>query len=84
MEIILDILFDLIIEGSMGAVGDKRVPMPLRIAAAAVLILFFGGIVTVLVFIGIKDQNWIIAAVGVLIAVIVVAAVLKTMRRHRR
>ena len=34
MELIFDILFDLIVEGSIGAVGDKKVPLALRIAAS--------------------------------------------------
>ncbi len=45
MEIIFDILFELIVEGSMGAVGDKKVPLPLRILAAVFLIVIFGGLV---------------------------------------
>lgn len=72
MELIFDILFDLIVEGSIGAVGDKKVPMPLRIIAAVCL------------YIGISEKNWIGFAIAGLIIVIIIGAVWKTIKRHRR
>jgi hypothetical protein len=32
----------IIVEGSIGAVGDKKVPLPLRILAAVFIIAVFG------------------------------------------
>ena len=84
MEIILDILFDLIVEGSIGAVGDKKVPLALRILAAVFLTVIFGGLVGVLVYIGIDEKNWIVLIIGVVIALAVVGAVWQTMRKHRK
>ena len=84
MEIILDILFDLIIEGSIGAVGDKKVPLALRILAAVFLTVIFGGLVGVLVYIGIDEKNWIILIIGVVIALAVIGAVWQTVRKHRK
>ena len=84
MEIILDILFDLIVEGSIGAVGDKKVPLALRILAAVFLTVIFGGLVGVLVYIGIDEKNWIILIIGVVIALAVIGAVWQTVRQHRK
>ena len=84
MEIILDILFDLIVEGSIGAVGDKKVPLALRILAAVFLTVIFGGLVGVLVYIGIDEKNWIILIIGVVIALAVIGAVWQTVRKHRK
>ena len=61
MELIFEILFDFIVEGTVGAVGDKKVPLPLRIVAAVFLVALF----------------------GTLIAVIIVAAVRKIIKKHR-
>ena len=83
MEIILDILFDLIVEGSIGAVGDKKVPLALRILAAVFLTVIFGGLVGVLVYIGIDEKNWIILIIGAVIALAVIGAVWKTVKKHR-
>ena len=84
MEIILDILFDLIVEGSIGAVGDKKVPLAVRILAAVFLTVIFGGLVGVLVYIGIDEKNWIILIIGVVIALAVIGAVWQTVRKHRK
>lgn len=84
MEIILDILFDLIVEGSIGAVGDKKVPLALRILATVFLTVIFGGLVGVLVYIGIDEKNWIILIIGVVIALAVIGAVWQTVRKHRK
>ena len=84
MEIIFDILFELIVEGSMGAVGDKKVPLPLRILAAVFLIVIFGGLVGALVYIGIDENNWIVLILGVFIALAAIAAVWQTWKKHRK
>ena len=84
MEIIFDILFELILEGSVGAVGDKKVPLPLRILAALILMVIFGGLIGGLTYIGISEKNWIVLILGLVIAVAVIAAVWQTMRKHRK
>ena len=84
MELILEILFDLIVEGSVEAVGEKKVPLVLRILAAIVLIVVFGGLVVVLLYIGISEKNWIVAVLGVGIALMIGLAVLRTVKKHRR
>jgi hypothetical protein len=84
MELILEILFDLIVEGSVEAVGEKKVPLVLRILAALVLIVVFGGLVGVLLYIGISEKNWIVTAFGAIIAVFIGTAVWKTVKKHRR
>ena len=84
MELILEILFDLIVEGSLEAVGEKKVPLVLRILAAAVLLVVFGGLVGVLLYLGISEKNWIVAALGVVIALMIGLAVWKTVKKHRR
>ena len=83
MEFILDILFDLIIQGSIEAAGDKKVPMALRVLAAVILIVVFGGVVALCAFIGITERNWIVLAIGAVIAVLITFAIVSTVKRHR-
>ncbi len=83
MELIFEILFDLIVEGSVEALGEKKVPLVLRILAALFLIVVFGGLVGVLLFIGISDKNWIVAGIDVLIAFMVGLEVWKTVKKRR-
>lgn len=43
MEFVLELLFDIIVEGSFEIGKERRVPMPLRILALLVLwVIFFG------------------------------------------
>ncbi len=83
MDIIFGILFELIVEGSVGAVGDKKVPMPVRVLAALFLMLFFGGLVVVFVYIGISDNEPVILFIGLVIALLVILAILRTVKKHR-
>lgn len=49
-EIVFEILFELIFDGSLEIGTSKKVPMPVRILAAIVFLIFAGGILTLLFF----------------------------------
>ncbi len=83
MEIILEILFELIVEGSIGAVGDKKIPVPIRILAAVFLLLLFGAVVGTLIYIGISEGSWIAIVAGIAIVLITVFVIWRTVRKHR-
>jgi len=84
MELILDVLFDLIFEGSVSAVGDKKVSLVIRILAGLFLFVVFGGIIGICLFIGITESNWFILAAGVIVAVARGVVILRSVRRRRR
>ena len=81
MEVIFDIIFDLIIEGSIDAASNKKAPMALRVISAIVLIAFFAGIIGFCIFLGIHDRNWITL---VLAALILIAAFFLAFRFYRK
>ena len=83
MDFILELIFDLIVDGSIGAVGDKKVPMIVRVLACAFLIIVFGGIVALCVFIGIIEKQYWIIAIGLFIALVVGLAVWKAFKQHK-
>ena len=83
MDIIFGIFFELIVECSMGAVGDKKVAMPVRVLAALFLTLFFGGLVVVFVCIGISENEPVILFIGFVIALLVILAIFRTVKKHR-
>ena len=84
MEIIFEVLFEFILEGSMGAVGDKKVPMPLRILAALILFIVFGGLIGGLLYLGISESSPVALIFGLVILVIVIFAILNTVKTHRK
>ena len=70
MDFIFEILFELIVEGSLEAAGDKRVPMVIRVLACVFLIVIFGGIAALCIVSGITDKNWIVGAAGGVLLII--------------
>lgn len=52
MEFILELIFDIIIEGSIELGSARKVPMPLRILALLVVLVFFGGLAVILIMVG--------------------------------
>ena len=83
MDFIFDIIFELILEGSFGAVEDRKVPMGLRVLAATVLILIFGGIIGGLIVSGIIEKNYVSIAIGAVIAIWIIAVVAGSIKKRR-
>ncbi|MGN0383686.1 MAG: hypothetical protein ACI4DS_05390 [Eubacterium sp.] len=52
MEILLEFLFDIIIEGSIELGSEKTVPIPLRILAAFIVLAVFFGMGGLFVYMG--------------------------------
>ena len=84
IDFILDILFDLIVDGSFEAVDNKKVPVPVRILAAVILIGTYVGAFAFVLYIGITEKNWIIIVVDVIAAIIIGYAFWNTAKKRRR
>ena len=84
MDIILDIVFEIFIEGAMEASASKKVPLLLRIILFAVLMVLYGGLVYVCLDIGIRQKSLIALVIGIFILVIVILAFMKKFREHRK
>ena len=52
MEFVLELIFDIIVEGSIALGSEKKVPMPLRILALLIVLVIFGGFAAFLFIIG--------------------------------
>lgn len=86
MDDLLELVLEIILEGAAAATDSKRVPLPVRILLAALMILFFGGIAGLLIWTGIGSGNGMLAVLGGLFLAWVAGAVLvriKRIRKHR-
>ncbi len=87
MELIIEALCDLIIEGSIGLTESKRVPLLIRILSAFFIFLVFAAVLLVIGFMGVsilREKLWAGIAVLVfdaLLAVLFVRKIVKTIRR---
>ena len=84
METIMEILFELILEGSLEASMEKKVPLPVRIIAAAVLIGVFGGLIGFCFYCGIHDGDGIMLVLAFVILVITVLGARAIYRKRRK
>ena len=83
MDIIFEIIFDLIIDGSHDAVSDKKAPIGLRVAAAIVLLALYGALIGFCIYLTVHESSWIAAAVAVVILVITIPEMIKAFRKNR-
>ena len=53
MDIIFEVIFEIIIEGTVELAKSRHVPLPLRILAAVVVFALYGGVIFLIVWTGI-------------------------------
>lgn len=73
LDCLFEVLFEIIVEGAFDAASSRRVPLPLRILAAVIVVGLFGGIVFLMIFGGIRCLNDEEITNGVVLAVILFA-----------
>jgi hypothetical protein len=83
MELIFGLLFELILDGSMNAATDKKLPVIFRILAAIILTVFYGGLVGLCIFWGIRNKSVALLLLGAFILIITILGIWKTYRKHR-
>lgn len=70
MDFILELLFEIILEGCIEVTEEKRVPVILRIICASLLILLYCGIVGILLFVAIENKSGLMLFITIFIALI--------------
>ena len=61
MEVLIEALFELVIEGTIGLSKSRKVPMPIRILCGVLIVTVFAAVVFVIGFVGIsilKENLW--------------------------
>jgi len=69
MDLILEFLLDLLLEGSVGAISEKRVPLPIRIVAAIILVVAYVGLIVFITYTAISDESWYLLLVSLVLLV---------------
>ncbi len=88
MELILEILAEVLLDGSLEIVTEKKLPMWLRFVAGTILSVVYGGLMIVGVLLtisGIEQADVLLMVVGVFLAGLMVAfgVMLYRKLRHR-
>ncbi len=87
MEWIIEFVLELILDGSMEVLGAKRAPVWIRALAGIVLLIVYGGLLTVgacLMISGIKHADWAQVAVGGVLTVLVIGFAVYLAKSRRK
>ena len=87
MEFLFELLLDIFFEGSAELMGEKKVPFGLRIAIAALLILFCVGLFGLLLYIAFSTGSLLlilfVSAVTVALVTMLVIAVARQFKKSK-
>ena len=88
MELLIEALCDLIVEGTIGLSKSRRVPMPIRILCGVFLISLFAAAIFLIGFVGVsilKEKLWggiVILLFDALLAVVCIFRFMRIVRNR--
>ncbi len=83
MDIIIEIIMEIFVEGTSAAVSEKSLPLPVRVLAAVLLLLFCIGIVGLLILLAVKSKSLAVTGIAVFMLVGAIAVMVKKVRELR-
>ena len=57
MEILLEVILDIVLEGSIEIASDKKVPLPIQIVGTIIIAMVYFGILGLLLYLGIHNAS---------------------------
>lgn len=87
MELILELLVEIVLEGCLNVTEEKKVPMPLRILCGMGFVGFYVGFMVLLLFIALENESMVMLLVTVFVALLVLVVLvykLQAIRKQRR
>ena len=83
VDFIIEVIVDIILEGSIEAVGDKKIPTPVRVICAIVLVLAYCALVGLIVAVGIVEEKWIVSVIGAAVGLLIGWAFWREIKKRR-
>lgn len=84
MDFLIELLLEIILEGSFEAVSEKRVPFPIRILLTIVLIVFFVGVFAFLFYLGVKHDVLFMTIIAAILFVLFILGMIKKIKDFKR
>lgn len=84
MDMLIEILLEIIIEGALEAAESKKVPMPVRILLAAGVVLIFGAVAGMLIWNGVIRKSLLLIICGVLFLALVILLAANKITRFQK
>lgn len=80
----MEVILDIVLEGSIEVASDKKVPLPIRIVGTIIVAIVYFGILGSLLYLGIHNNSWIVLLIDGCLLLLTVFAVWKGYKRYRR
>lgn len=77
MELIMEILIEIIFEGALESVTEKKFPIFFRVMAAVLLLTVYIGLTGILLYIGINNKSRIVIGIAIALFLTVAIVVVK-------
>lgn len=91
MELIFELIFEIIVEGSLELGVSKKIPWPVRMLALAVFLLIYGALIGLFFFVAMGQMNEgntvaavFFISVDIFLAFGVIWAIVKKYREHNK
>lgn len=84
MDLILEIILDLIIDGYHDAASDRKIPLAVRVIVTILLIAVYGGLAGFCIYQGIHDRSPIGLAIGALILFLAVPVIIRLFKKIKQ
>lgn len=81
---IIEVVLELILDGAIEAAGSKKVPMPIRILAAGIVLVFALGLICLLFWVGLDSGSTGLMILAAVLLAIFSGWVFFVVRRHNR
>lgn len=82
MDMILELLFEIIIDGSLELVTHKKVPLIIRIFAGILVFAVYGGLIGLCFFFGIQNSQPILIVIGIIILLLTFLLLISQLKKE--
>lgn len=80
----IELILELILDGAIEAAGSKRVPMPVRILLAAMIMALVFSVCGLLIYIGVGTGNAGLKILGTAIVVVFIVLAIVKIRKYKK
>lgn len=64
MDFLVELALEILVDGALAGTVSRKVPLPLRILLGAVLVLFFGGTIGLIFWVGASSGSGVLVLLG--------------------
>lgn len=82
LDDIIEVVLELVLDGAIEAAGSKKVPMPIRILAAGIILVFALGLIGLLFWVGMDSGSIGLMIFAAVLLVVFGGWVFFAVRRH--